>query len=124
MQYTDISLDFETINPLTGDIGKLNNISAIRKSVKNLLLTKQESIPFNRHKGSIVDAALFEQSDIFLRVQIESEVQRVLSYYEPRVRVLEVKVNTNRNELTVNIIYEIVGDGTLDEVQFEIGQTK
>ena len=57
--WTDLDLDF-TKHPITDDISKKRGVEAIKRSVRNLLLTNKYERPFNPDLGSGIMGLLFE----------------------------------------------------------------
>src|SRR5210317_4693 len=57
--FKDISLSF-TKHPVTGDIAKLSDVDAIKRSVRNLINTNHYERPFHPKIGSDIRDALFE----------------------------------------------------------------
>ena len=57
--YKDLNLNF-SINPVTGDVNTVTDVIAVKRSVRNLLLTNHYDRPFHREIGSNVPHLLFE----------------------------------------------------------------
>ena len=93
--FTDISLSFKP-NPVNGDITLLKNERAIKNALKNCIMIATKSTPFNPNFGSIVHESLFDLDDNFAMEDIRSEVIRSIEFNEPRVEVIEVKVELNQ----------------------------
>ena len=117
--YADLDLFFAA-NPVTGDMNPVRDVEAIKRSVRNLILTNYNERPFQPEVGSAIRGLLFEPADIITIHEIEQEISRTLNNFEPRIRVLSVDVvdNSDSNEYTVNIEFQIlateqVGSSTL-----------
>jgi phage baseplate assembly protein W len=108
--FKDISMSFQE-NPLTNDLIPLKNENAIAQSIKNLILTSPGERFFNPDLGSGIFESLFDNIDFISATQIQSSAENTINTYEPRVRLIEVKVDPrpddNAFDMTVN--YEIVG---------------
>jgi hypothetical protein len=50
--YRDLDLDF-TRHPFTGDVAQKNDIDSVRRSVRNLILTKRFDKPFHPEIDSV-----------------------------------------------------------------------
>ena len=87
--YSDLDLLFRP-NPVTGDINPLRDTEAVKKSVVNLVLTNFNERPFQPEIGSGVRGLLFEPADEITIHGIEEAVRRVITNFEPRVRILEI----------------------------------
>ena len=57
--YSDLNLNFNK-NPATKDIAKLKDVEAVKRSVRNLILTNRFERPFHPEIGSDIRALLFE----------------------------------------------------------------
>lgn len=108
--FKDISLSFLR-HPVTNDIGTLTNEDAIKRSVVNLVRTRVGERFFNSLLGSNVENYFFELADSGIVDPLQEEIKNVISNFEPRVIVRDVRVEVypEDNELDVTIIYDIVG---------------
>lgn len=105
----DLDLSF-TPNPVTGDINPLRDIEAIKRSVKNLILTNFQERPFQPEIGSGVRGLLFELADPITMHDIETAISRTINNFEPRVNLLEVNVNdeVDNNSYSVSITFQVI----------------
>jgi phage baseplate assembly protein W len=108
--FLDLSMTFQ-MNPLNQDLIALKNQTAIARSVRNLVLTDRGERFYDQLKGSRLNRLLFESFDDVTSSILEDEIKDVLTLYEPRVEVIEVRVNPDydNNEYNVTIVYRIVG---------------
>jgi phage baseplate assembly protein W len=109
-EFRDISLSFKA-HPITYDLLSLNNVSAINRSLRNLVLTLNGERPFNSLLGSNVNRSLFEVLDVRVTTDIEMEIRNVIKNFEPRVSLRSVVVTPDydANGYHVLIDYEVVG---------------
>lgn len=107
--YSDLDLDFFA-NPSTGDVVKKNGIEAIKRSVRNLILTNFYERPFRSYVGSDVPRYLFDQVDPITLVFMKSAIEDVINNFEPRVKLTNVVINNNidNNGFDVRIEYIIL----------------
>ena len=89
--FKDISLSFSR-HPVTNDILVLKNEDAIKKSVINLVRTRIGERFFNDLLGTSVDDSLFELNNQEVEITLGEEIRTVLSNFEPRVLLREVKI--------------------------------
>ena len=108
--FKDISLSFKS-HPITYDLLSLNDVSAINRSLRNLILTLNGERPFNSILGTGVNKSLFEILDVRVTTNIESEIRNVISNFEPRISVRKINVTPDfeQNGYHVLIDYEVVG---------------
>ena len=108
--FKDISMSFK-FNPLSGDLIALKNENAIARAVRNIVLTTPGEKFFDPDFGSSVSEILFENVDDITAISIKDEIKNCLQNYEPRVEIIDVKVNPNfdENQFDVIITYRIIG---------------
>jgi phage baseplate assembly protein W len=90
-QYRDLDLNF-TIHPLRKDVNKNLDEVAIVNSIKNIVSTNHYEKPFQPDFGSNVRRMLFESLDNITASALEREIEQSITNYEPRVKLLSVKV--------------------------------
>ena len=108
--FKDISMSFK-FSPLSGDLITLKNENAIARAVRNIVLTTPGEKFFDPEFGSSVSEILFENVDDITALSIQDEIRNCLQNYEPRVELIDVKVNPNfdENQFDVIITYRIIG---------------
>ena len=108
--FKDISSSFK-VNPLNEDLIATKNETAIARSVRNLVLTKQGERFFNPILGSQVSALLFENIDQLTASAIADEIRITIDNFEPRVELTEIEVfpDYDNSEFNVTIRYKIIG---------------
>ena len=108
--FKDISMSFQS-NPLNNDLIAIKNANAIARSVRNIVLTTPGEKFFDPDFGSNVSNLLFENVDDITASQIQEEIEFSINNYEPRVRLLSIKVNPDfdSNSFDTIITYEVVG---------------
>lgn len=99
--YTDISYTF--IHPATGNLLLSSDLEAIKNSIKNIVLTPKGSRPFNPEFGSRVGNLLFENASPLITIAMRSEIFKVISKYERRVKDVVVDVSDDNDDNTYNI---------------------
>jgi len=102
-QYRDLDLSL-ALHPIRKDIIPLKDDRAIRNAVKNLLLTNFYERPFNHGIGANLRALLFEPADAITRMAIEDNVRRTIQDHEPRVKILDVRVNNLEDQNAYNLL--------------------
>jgi phage baseplate assembly protein W len=93
-EFKDLDLNF-TIHPVKKDINRNLGAMAVINSVKNLVLTNHYEKPFRPEIGSNVRRLLFENLDVVTATTIRNEIQRMIENYEPRVSIINLKVNAD-----------------------------
>lgn len=90
-EYSDITNNL-AIHPIFGDITRLTDLDAIKRSIRNLVLARKGSRPFNSDLGSDVENLLFENPSPFIRKLISDYIRNVITEYEPRVSIINIDI--------------------------------
>ena len=108
--FSDIDLDF-TRNLVTSDVATVDNVTAVKRSVKNLIQTNFYERPFNPELGCGIRELLFENFTPMTKVFLERKIEEVIVNYEPRVNLQNVAVDDDqdKNRLVVDIYFYVVG---------------
>jgi len=109
--FKDLNLDFQQ-NAATKDIQKLEDVEAVKRSVRNLISTNHYEKPFHPEIGSNLRAMLFENITPQISHFIEKQIDLLIKNYEPRCRLTEVKnkPNLDRNGYSVSISFYVVNN--------------
>ena len=107
--YSDLNLNF-TRNPATGDVARLTDIEAVKRSVRNLILTNQFERPFHPEIGSSVRALLFENVTPLNAILLEDRIREVIINFEERAQITSVRVidDADRNGYRVIINFQVL----------------
>ena len=109
-QFRDIDLDFNR-NAVTNDVAVVEDVVAVKRSVKNLIQTNFYERPFQPELGCGVRELLFENFTPMTKVFLERKIEEVLINYEPRVQLQSVEVDDDQdgNRLVVSIYFYVIG---------------
>lgn len=124
--FTDIDLSFKK-NFFTNDLSVIRNEDAIKKAVKNLILTKFGQRLYNSDIGTTIESTLFSNYGQAETLALEDGIKNVLDRYEPRINTKSVDVTFNEDnyELEVTIEYLILGiEAFLQDVTFILQPTR
>lgn len=108
--YSDLDLDF-LMNPTTKDVVIKRGDDAIKRSIRNLILTNYYDRPFRPTIGSNVQRLLFDEiADPLVKNLLEQAISETIYKFEPRVRLeaVEVTADLDANGLNVRLQYTIV----------------
>ena len=109
--YADLNLSF-TKNPATKDVARLFDVQAIKRSVKNIILTNKYERPFDSDFGCNLRGFLFENITEPLLVIIKDRVAMAIEKYEPRVSVEDVVVREDIDKNGLSIMVSFLINGT------------
>ena len=102
--WSDLDLDF-TAHPVTKDIVLKKDVEAIKRSVRNLVLTNHYEKPFHPEIGCGVREILFELMTPLSVHLLTRKVEDVITQYEPRAQLVGVRatpdLDRNAYELTI-----------------------
>lgn len=86
---------------------------AIKRSVRNLILTNFYDRPFRSHIGSNAQALLFENANPLVEAFLKDAIVEVITNFEPRVALKDVVVqfDIDNNGYNVTLSYIILNRG-------------
>ena len=99
-----------TKNPATNDVARLTDIEAVKRAVRNLILTNRFERPFHPEIGSDIRSLLFENMTPVVEVLLKDRIKETIDVYEPRADVTDIIVSgdTDRNEYRVQIEFRVL----------------
>ena len=109
-QFRDIDLDFNR-NAVTNDVAVVEDVVAVKRSVKNLIQTNFYERPFQPELGCGIRELLFENFTPMTKIFLQRKIEEVLINYEPRIQLQNVAVDDDqdKNRLVVDIYFYVVG---------------
>ena len=112
-QYTDLDLFFGK-KATSKDISKVTDIQAVKRSIRNLVLTNHYEKPFHPEIGSGVRGILFEPMTPLTAYVLTRKREDVITNFEPRARLISVKAipNLDRNEYECTVQFYVVNAPT------------
>ena len=112
-QYKDLDLFFNKKN-VSKDIANITDIAAVKRSIRNIVLTNHYEKPFHPEIGSGVRDMLFENMSHMTAFVLARKIEDVIENFEPRARLISVRADPNldRNEYEVTIEFYVVNTPT------------
>ena len=121
-KFKDIDLDFGR-NIVTNDVNTIEDVIAIKRSVKNLVQTNFYERLFHPELGCGVRQLLFENYSPLTSIFLRRKLEEVLVNYEPRISLTSIIINddsedllnpqiiddVDKNQLRVDIHFYVVG---------------
>ena len=108
-QYTDLDLFFGKKSS-DNDIRKVTDVQAVKRSIRNLLLTNHYERPFHPEIGSDIPALLFENFGPITGNQLSRNIEEMILNFEPRARVETVECfpvpDSNRYDVRIYFYVE------------------
>ena len=108
-RWSDLDLDFIK-HPTTNDIVRKTDVEAVKRSVRNLILTNRYDRPFQPEIDGGVTRYLFELATPSTKADIEYAITNTIAYFEPRAEVISVNVggNIDKNEIHVTLTFRVI----------------
>ena len=118
-RFVDLDLDF-TRNPITNDVSLKYNDEAVKRSIRNIVLTNTGEKPYIPEFGGNVKASLFENFTPITVVTLKGRLETAIRNFEPRANLLKVEVTEriDSNELIVSIVFSILN--SQDPITLEV----
>lgn len=110
--FSDVNVSF-TPHPVTGKLPVLKNADAVKRAVRNLILTNFGERPYEPLYGGNVRALLFENTDDpLLDSLIQTRIEAAIENFEPRAKVdrVVVDVKPDSNALVIKIRFTILNE--------------
>ena len=114
--YKDLNLNFSA-NPVTGDVTTVTDVIAVKRSVRNLLLTNHYDRPFHPEIGSNVPALLFENVGPITGNQLQRAMEEMIGNFEPRARVTAVECSPIAESNSYNVVINFYVENLPAELQ-------
>jgi len=107
--FSDFLTNLDT-HPIKKDVVRNINEEAVKRSIRNLLLTGRGERLFNTSLGSDIRGILFEPTDPSTEQVLEGYITKTIENYEPRALVQKVRVlvDNDTNTANVTIIFSIL----------------
>ena len=112
-EYVDLDLFFGKKSS-NSDIQDLTNVKAVKRSIRNLILTNHFEKPFHPEIGSGVRDMLFENMTPVTAHILARKIEDVILNFEPRARLVGVRAEPilDRNTYEVTIEFYVVNQPT------------
>lgn len=119
--YKDLGLTFSS-HPVTKKLTVLKNENAIKRAIRNLILTNKGERFFNPLFGGNITSQLFENFGPITAINMREDITEAIQTYEPRATVLEVEVkkNIDLNSVMINIFFSIDENPQVQELSFNV----
>tara|TARA_B110000444_G_scaffold243767_1_gene262565 strand:- start:245 stop:673 length:429 start_codon:yes stop_codon:yes gene_type:complete len=123
-EYSDLDLLFSA-HPISGDVVTKKDADAIKRSVKNILMTNHYERPFKPSFGANLRSRLFELDEIGGRQSLTDDIVRVLGIMEPRIGKIRVDIaDMQNNNLDVRVSYIIINGLRQSQVNFKVSRVR
>jgi phage baseplate assembly protein W len=124
-RYKDLDIFF-TPHPVTGDITVKTDTDAIRRSVRNIVLTNKYERPFKPNFGGSLRDMLFELDTMPKIRRVKERIVKTVETFEPRVNNVSVILEESQNTNTIRctIFYNINNSVSNQRVEFTLTRAR
>jgi phage baseplate assembly protein W len=118
-RYSD--LDFNFAKSSTRDVARKFDNNAIKQSLRNVVLTNFYERPFRPSFGADLISRLFEQPSSGMVSEVNSDIKKAITIYEPRVTLRKVTTDWNytNGTLKVEVEYSFLDDNDVLDITIE-----
>jgi len=118
-RWSDLDLDFKS-HPVTNDIVVKTDVEAVKRSIRNLILTNKYERPFQPDIDGGVTRHLFQLSTPQTKYDVKTAISNAINNFEPRAELIDIKVggDLDKNGFDVSITFSVVN--TFDPVTIEL----
>ncbi len=119
--YSDFLINFER-HPINKDLVRVVNEDAVKRAMKNIVMTNRGEVPYQPARGGNIRRYLFEQMTPQTAQDIKDDMWTALSNEEPRINLQSVKVVPNYGEqhYTVVVTYTLLNESTSKTVKLTL----
>lgn len=123
--YSDFSASFSR-NLVTNDVVRLTDIDAVKRSVKNLIVTDKYERLLNPSIGAGISELLFEQMTPLTTIALRETIIQTLSEFEPRINIdtVDVTPDYDRNTYYISIAFSLVRNEQVGTVEFILNRVR
>lgn len=105
-RFRDLDLNF-IAHPVTGDVVQKIGAEAVKRSVRNLVYLRAHEKPFQPQISCRIRKLLFEPDTPLVRIQLRKSITDVLTRYEPRIDLLDIKISSAAHAYNITIVFRI-----------------
>jgi len=123
--YRDLGLSFIP-HPVTKNINVLKNEEAIKRAIRNLILTNRGEQFFDDLYGGDVTALLFENYGPIAELSMKRNIKEAIKAYEPRATVKGVELisEIDNNAIKINIVFSINNSPVPSQLTFTVERVR
>jgi len=123
--YRDLGLSFIP-HPVTKNINVLKNEEAIKRAIRNLILTNRGEQFFDDLYGGDVTALLFENYGPIAELSMKRNIKEAIKAYEPRaiVKGVELISEIDNNAIKINIVFSINNSPVPSQLTFTVERVR
>lgn len=121
--FSDLPM-FLTKNSFTNDMNLKKDLSCIRESIKNIVLTNTGERAFDYNFGGNIYGLLFEQLDKYELSGYRIGLANKINNYEPRAEVNQINFTYGIKDINITIEYSIIALNMKDKVTIKLERSR
>lgn len=123
--YADVTTSL-SIHPTKLDLLVNINEDAVKRSIKNILMTDRGERLFNPTFGSDIKGLLFENFSPQTENQLKEYIEMTITNYEPRASLIDVIVQAlpDANAYVVTIIFSVINKSEPVTLEFLLDRVR
>jgi phage baseplate assembly protein W len=122
--YSDLTTNL-IAHPNTKDLFTVKNNEAVKRSIKNLVLTDIYERPFSKIGGD-VNSSLFENITPQSAESLRKKIEFTIGNYEPRAKVKEIIVSAaaDSNAYNIDIYFYTINIPEIEKLQLTLTRVR
>jgi phage baseplate assembly protein W len=113
------------VHPVTGDVVTRTDVEAVKRSVRNIVLTNKYERPFKPNFGTSLRDLLFELNTSRQLRKVQRRIKETLEKTEPRIMNVSVILsNDDSHEVNITIVYDIKNSIRNQEQEFTVTRAR
>ena len=128
--YSDIDLTLDAriapeFSSGDGDVLRKTDLASVKQSIKTLLMTNRYEKPYRPDFGGDLGGLLFELMDENTGDLMIKRIKTAIQAYEPRAKVLDLKITANPNSqaVTVYLEFRVINTQFSDTLRIKLTDT-
>lgn len=126
LNYSDLPF-IASKNQFTKDINLVKDVSAIKQSIKNIIMTIRGERPFNVLFGGNPRNFLFDTLDILVIDECKKLIVNSIASFEYRIEIKDIGIEVSRsnaNRINIIVVYTIPQLNIVDTVSVSLERTR
>tara|TARA_Y100000361_G_scaffold134184_1_gene133063 strand:- start:489 stop:911 length:423 start_codon:yes stop_codon:yes gene_type:complete len=121
--FSDLDISF-VAHPISGDVAIKKDSDAIKRSVRNIVLTNHYERPFKPSFGANLRRLLFETIGVGMTQKAAKDIAKALTILEPRISNVTFDIKNRGNEMNITIYYVIVNTQQQQDLEFTVSRVR
>lgn len=119
--YSDFAKNLEQV-PGRTDLSRRINESAVKESIKNIVLTNKGERLFQPDFGCNINASLFENIDANTVIILKDDITRAIRTYEPRciVKNVEIIADLDTNDIRATVLFSVINNSNTTSLTIDL----